>query len=150
MRLIAGFPFGPETRDKTDAAVMQLSLSCQEQYVLVDLDYINALPTDTARRLYSYLTKRDGKESDPKSECSEKLISLAKKLPLPKTSPSAIRLRQVASTGYPVELPQAQRPFRGLLGASLRKSAKPGRASGRPERSQDGRRPLAMARVSQS
>jgi predicted nucleotidyltransferase len=107
IRLIVGSSFRPESRCQSDAATLLLSFAHQEQYVelgaelfeslkeqyrvLVDLDYINALPTDTARRLYSYLTKRDGKEGDARSEYSENLVSLAKKLPLAKTSPSAIR-----------------------------------------------------------
>jgi hypothetical protein len=54
----------------------------------VDLDYLNALRSSTAQRLYAYLTKKDG---GGRAQYSENLISLAGKLPLGPRFPSQIR-----------------------------------------------------------
>lgn len=99
-----------------------LLASCRAGYFIgVDMDYLNDLRTDLARRLYSYLTKRDGKRaskqaapalpppSDSEASASpapsstpaveptltykESLEKLARKLPLARTKPSYVRAK---------------------------------------------------------
>lgn len=104
--LVTDFQFRPSPRDKAAKVPAQLAFNYAEfvelgaglwsnlqagYKILVDLHYLNHLPTDTAKRLYDYLTKRDGKDETPRMAYTENLQMLGAKLPLTKTSPSAIR-----------------------------------------------------------
>jgi hypothetical protein len=53
----------------------------------VDRPYLNALPTETAQRLYSYLAKKDYKSRF----YEERVVSIGRRLGLSKTIPADIR-----------------------------------------------------------